>query len=97
MFKIVQQLVPNRFFVVVVAQHKVVAQNQVVAQHKVVAQNLVVAHHELEQHTTGTKLKFIITIFTFSSMSVFSNVCSLPVLGVEIGVVENQYYYSYQN
>ena len=59
MFKIVQQLVPNRFFVVVVAQHKVVAQN------------LVVAHHELEQHTTGTKLKFIITIFTFSSMSVF--------------------------
>ena len=54
MFKIVQQLVTNWYFVVVVR------------------------HKELEQHTTaGTKFKFTITIFKFSSVSVlFSNVCS---------------------
>ena len=68
MFNIVQQLVPNWYFVVVVR------------------------HKELEERTAaGTKFKFTITIFKFSSISVlFSNVCSLPVVGVEIGVVENR-------
>ena len=45
---------------------------------------------ELEQHTAGTKFKFTVTIFKFSSISFFFRMfCSLPV----VGVVENQYYY----
>ena len=77
MFNIVQPLVPNWYFVVLVAH------------------NLVVRHKELEQHTAGTKFKFTITIFKFSSISFFffSNFCSLLVVGFEIGVVENHYYY----
>ena len=53
MFNIVQPLVPNWYFVVLVAH------------------NLVVRHKELEQHTAGTKFKFTITIFKFSSISFF--------------------------